>query len=569
MKEKPIPMNTFIFHKKSSKSPRVSTVIPLRQALFLLFFVVFGVSATFAQCANQGTAPSQDFDCDGVINSIDLDDDNDGILDTAECYVAAKTIINTDDTMSTLLAGGTVTVNGVNITASFVNRATAFATDGCIPSGVHLNSGFDVSSSSLTINFSKPITNFTTTFSAQQTEERIEFSQPATSTNVFMNCTYNINGNTPIMSSVSLVSGGTRLQSNLTGPSGLTPGAFGSNSRVHWNFASPVTSITITNTGSNDGGGWGSATNYNGTIVGGAFSFTTVATACDTDGDGLPDYLDTDSDNDGCPDTTEATNHYSTGTNTLTGGSNGGSLGNLGTTVNANGIPIPPGTVGGSTGQATSTGVTTPARIIAGTTPPATLSATTGSTVTLTSNATVETATTWATTMPFAPNYVSPGNTTGLTYSWTKVGSATVLGTNATLTLTNVTAANAGTYIVTIRHPGNYCGTSKTTVLTIMDAICYDLPNTTTTGPDTKHGITLLQRAGADNGNWPMIRKSAHTVLESNIKGFVITRMTTIEIGLIASPQDGMMVYDTDAKCLKLYDSETAAWSCFSTPACP
>lgn len=100
-----------------------------------------------------------------------------------------------------------------------------------------------------------------------------------------------------------------------------------------------------------------------------------------------------------------------------------------------------------------------------------------------------------------------------------------------------------------------------------LSCVCYDLPNTTTTGPDTKHGITLLQRAGADNGNWPMIRKSAHTVLESNIKGFVITRMTTAQITAIASPQEGMMVYDTVAKCLKLYDG--TVWSCFVTPTCP
>lgn len=35
-------------------------------------------------CPNQGTASGQDFDCDGVVNSVDEDDDNDGILDTEE-----------------------------------------------------------------------------------------------------------------------------------------------------------------------------------------------------------------------------------------------------------------------------------------------------------------------------------------------------------------------------------------------------------------------------------------------------------------------------------------------------
>ena len=56
-------------------------------------------------------------------------------------------------------------------------------------------------------------------------------------------------------------------------------------------------------------------------------------------------------------------------------------------------------------------------------------------------------------------------------------------------------------------------------------------------------------------------------VYKRQTKGFVITRMTTAQITAIVSPQEGMMVYDTVAKCLKLYDG--TVWSCFSTPACP
>lgn len=102
--------------------------------------------------------------------------------------------------------------------------------------------------------------------------------------------------------------------------------------------------------------------------------------------------------------------------------------------------------------------------------------------------------------------------------------------------------------------------------------VCRNPPNTAT-GVDTKHGITLLQRAGASPStpdNWPMVRKSAHTVLESNVKGFVITRMTTQQILDITNPVEGMMVYDTDAKCLKLNSTGlNTGWSCFTTPACP
>ena len=64
-----------------------------------------------------------------------------------------------------------------------------------------------------------------------------------------------------------------------------------------------------------------------------------------------------------------------------------------------------------------------------------------------------------------------------------------------------------------------------------------------------------------------MIRKSAHTVLESNTKGFVVSRVTTLGLSAITNPQEGMMVYDTVAECLKIFDG--TVWSCFNTPACP
>ncbi|MFC6268942.1 carbohydrate binding domain-containing protein [Frigoriflavimonas asaccharolytica] len=111
------------------------------------------------------------------------------------------------------------------------------------------------------------------------------------------------------------------------------------------------------------------------------------------------------------------------------------------------------------------------------------------------------------------------------------------------------------------------CTSVVKNLVTVGNCVCYDDANKTAPGSAVKQGVTLLQRAGTDNGNWPMIRKSGFTALESNTKGFVITRATTTEITNIVSPQDGMMVYDTVAKCLKLYDGST--WSCFVTPTCP
>lgn len=95
---------------------------------------------------------------------------------------------------------------------------------------------------------------------------------------------------------------------------------------------------------------------------------------------------------------------------------------------------------------------------------------------------------------------------------------------------------------------------------------CYNPAFTPGNGPESKMGITQLQRA-AGISNWPMARKSAHLVLESNTKGFVITRSSTSNLGNIINPQEGMMVFDTDAQCLKIYSDGN--WNCFNTPACP
>lgn len=114
---------------------------------------------------------------------------------------------------------------------------------------------------------------------------------------------------------------------------------------------------------------------------------------------------------------------------------------------------------------------------------------------------------------------------------------------------------------------GGTCNNIKTNNSLIVTLPCYDNPNTTGAATSTKHGITLLQRAGGTtNTDWPMLRNSGFTALESNTRGFVISRLSPTEISALTA-QEGMMVYDTTANCLKIFDG--AAWSCFSRPACP
>ncbi|GEN74046.1 DUF7933 domain-containing protein [Chryseobacterium lathyri] len=105
-------------------------------------------------------------------------------------------------------------------------------------------------------------------------------------------------------------------------------------------------------------------------------------------------------------------------------------------------------------------------------------------------------------------------------------------------------------------------------------AYCYKPAVTAGTVLDTKSGITALGRAGAENGNWPMVRKGAWTALEAKTKGFVVNRIpTTAQVNTIAAPVEGMMVYDEEADCLKIYTTTdnglTFSWQCFNTQTCP
>lgn len=113
-------------------------------------------------------------------------------------------------------------------------------------------------------------------------------------------------------------------------------------------------------------------------------------------------------------------------------------------------------------------------------------------------------------------------------------------------------------------------------------SVCYEKPTDLTTSVPVNHGITVLKRAGIHTGittanDWPMVRNSAYTALESKTKGFVITRNASPET-TIANPVVGMMVFDTDAPgvngatgCLKIYTGSGASegWKCFNTQGCP
>lgn len=87
---------------------------------------------------------------------------------------------------------------------------------------------------------------------------------------------------------------------------------------------------------------------------------------------------------------------------------------------------------------------------------------------------------------------------------------------------------------------------------------CYK-PGATGTPEITKIGIST--RASKSTNNWPADIANGFIALESNDKGFVITRNSDPEISII-NPVDGMIVYDTDDSCLKIYNG--TKWSCIN-----
>lgn len=122
-------------------------------------------------------------------------------------------------------------------------------------------------------------------------------------------------------------------------------------------------------------------------------------------------------------------------------------------------------------------------------------------------------------------------------------------------------------FISTTQPSTNNDGAHCPTAPIKFDLYCNKLPVTNAgTQLPSNHGITALGRAGADNSNWPMVRQSAWTVLEAKTKGFVVNRVANPATD-IANPVEGMMVFDTTAQCLKIYNG--TVWSCYSTPACP
>ncbi|MDD7914578.1 Ig-like domain-containing protein [Polaribacter sp. MSW5] len=238
----------------------------------------------------------------------------------------------------------------------------------------------------------------------------------------------------------------------------------------------------------------------------------------DTDNDGIPDYLDTDSDNDGCPDATEAEKNMQT-TATLSGGSKGGSSANLGTVSNKNGIPIPFGTANGSEieGQKITSATKTFEKIIINTTE-FTLTKNKEENATLTIDASAVKTNTFT---DGVANYEDPNGTDTsnlLTYKWYKNSDPSkTLSTDATYLAKKVNLSNKGDYTVVITGANSSCSEEVTFTLNVNDTPTASNDNLTVNEDSTNNSLNILTNDsfGGDGANSGTISITSITTSEN------------------------------------------------------
>lgn len=111
-------------------------------------------------------------------------------------------------------------------------------------------------------------------------------------------------------------------------------------------------------------------------------------------------------------------------------------------------------------------------------------------------------------------------------------------------------------------------GTVATTGCLVNTCVCTVEPSAAAPTP-TQVGISTLQR---NVNEWLPQDLSAYIALESDKKGFVITRNAD-PAGNIDTPEEGMIVWDTSLKCLRMYfdlnGDGTMTWNCINNACTP
>lgn len=277
----------------------------------------------------------------------------------------------------------------------------------------------------------------------------------------------------------------------------------------------------------------------------------------DADGDTLSNQVDNDSDNDGCFDAIEGGGNFTLADLDANGRLTGG--------VNAFGVPnvALSGQTSGGSYVASQLTITTP---------PTDRTVAVPSATTFTIATTASNNTSWSgATNARVPVYGTPGNGNAQTlYQWwlgNPSAGGTILTnsgvysgvTTATLAISNTTNLSGNEYYVVVSHSNNSC------ISEVRSAKLFCVKPGITSGgtqESSNVGISILQQDATGFQN----RNNGHLILEGKTKGFVITRLTTANLPTGTAAVKGMLVYDTTVNCLKLYNG--TVWGCL-TSSCP
>ncbi|WP_294249867.1 discoidin domain-containing protein [uncultured Chryseobacterium sp.] len=225
-------------------------------------------------------APSDDSDGDGIINSVDLDDDNDGILDTLECptqfYWTGPVSFSPDNKV----AKGSI--NGVGYT--FTSDQPMSSTTGVFQHSV-FPASYGVPNNNPTIR-NDQISNNVMTFDQSLVDPVLVFASLGGGPTV------------PVIFDrpVEVV------WSTCTG----SPCSFVQNSPTQITGKEAYVIVKVP--------GVHNSISFKYTVAESYVNFVFGASQlqlCDTDGDGIPNQYDLDSDNDGCPDAVEGDENVS------------------------------------------------------------------------------------------------------------------------------------------------------------------------------------------------------------------------------------------------------------------
>ncbi|MCH3882632.1 MULTISPECIES: hypothetical protein [Tenacibaculum] len=353
-------------------------------------------------CCDASDSGYLDSDGDDVSDICDLDDDNDGILDTAEvCPPIPGAVAPQADALSWSLDGYDMFVVGGNTNAlgyqesgfeqhayqtgktlTILNTTTDFTFTGNTGNGSAVSSTGTFSNGTLTFtsnlatnNFSEFTTTSTPNFVSGEVAHGV-FVRPELGVGVGDEYAVNINFTTPVTafsfdwvdiydtftdnnpvlryeiyaegSLLAYIEGAT-TGDDIAGTLSVYDrnhnviGTITSGQNLEDTFGfvtnTPVSNMSLVYT-VQSGSIRSSANDPHGID-----NFVFSTDICDTDNDGIPNHLDTDSDNDGCFDALE-------GNGGILASQVDASTGMITNSVNDNGIPVGPGTAGnGTTGQ--------------------------------------------------------------------------------------------------------------------------------------------------------------------------------------------------------------------------